>query len=109
MAAFSAIHELEVVNFLLAVRHLIPDNCTYIVLLVNVDNTALTATLSSGQVDPTLGACARELAPRRPRVLHPQDPAQARHRGTSSLTPSAALTLPPLPLTLCMTCACRNP
>ena len=62
MAAFHAIHELEAINLLVAVRNLVPDNCAGIVVLVNTDNAASAATVSTGRaVDPTLCACAREL------------------------------------------------
>ena len=62
MAAFPAIHEIEAINILISVRHLVPTNSAGIMVLVNTDNAASAATLSSGcTVDPTLGACTREL------------------------------------------------
>ena len=62
MATFPAIHELEAVNLLVAIRHLVPTNLAGIVLLVNTDNAASAAALSSGgAVDGNLGACAREI------------------------------------------------
>ena len=62
MAAFLAIHELEAVNLLVAVRHLVPTNSAGIVVLVNTDNAASAAALSSGRaVDATFGACVREI------------------------------------------------
>ena len=56
MVAFLAIHELEAINLLVAI------NSAGIVVLVNTDNAASAAALSSGRaVDPTLGACVRGL------------------------------------------------
>ena len=57
MAAFPAIHELEVINLLVALRHLVPTSAVGIVGLVNMDNAASATALSLGRaVDPTLGA-----------------------------------------------------
>ena len=62
MAAFPAIHELEAVNLLVALRYLVPTNSAGIVVLVNTDNAASATALSSGRtVDAALGACAREI------------------------------------------------
>ena len=62
MAAFPAIHELDAFNLLVAVRHLVPTNSVGIVVLVNSDNAASAAALSSGRtVEATLEACAREI------------------------------------------------
>ena len=57
-----AIHELEAFNLLLAVRSLVPSNSAGIVVIVNTDNAASAAALSSGRAtDATLGVCAREI------------------------------------------------
>ena len=62
MAAFPAIHELEAINLLVAVRNLVPSNSAGIVVLINTDNAASAAALSWGRAtDATLGACVREI------------------------------------------------
>lgn len=62
MASFLAIHELEAVNLLVTVRHLIPNNSAGFGTLTNTDNAAFPTNLSSGRaVDSTLSACTREL------------------------------------------------
>ena len=107
MAAFPVIEELEAVNLLVAVRHLVPTNSVGIVVLVSTDNAASAAALSSGHsVDPTLGACARELW-----LIGALGSFAIEnwHKPGAQLQFADALSLPPLPLTLCARCAHRDP
>ena len=59
---YPAIHELEALNLIAAVRHLGPDAAEGATVIVNTDNAASAAALESGRAtDPTLAACSREM------------------------------------------------
>ena len=64
MVAFPALHELEAINLLIAVRHLVLTNSVGIVMLVNTENAASAAALSSGRAVDPMGLCQGAVAPR---------------------------------------------
>ena len=56
------IAQLEAMNLVMALRHLMPHNPEKYLILINTDNTASQSVLESGTGrDPTLCACAREV------------------------------------------------
>ena len=56
------IHQLEALNIVHALKHLLPDNPSNYKLILNTDNTASQCILNSGMgKDPILAACSRQL------------------------------------------------
>ena len=61
-AQVKTIHQLEALNIIHALKHLLPENPSNYKIILNTDNTASQCILNSGTgKDPILAACSRQL------------------------------------------------